>query len=216
MKTPIPHNRVVLAAPRTKVPAMLAKANAIHDAMTAASSTFNAPMPPMATLLSLIQATTTAQQATTTRTAGAAATRNVKVTDLANALESERAYVQTLVDASPELAQHLAELAGMHLLAHKPHAKPLLGLKLGQPTGAIVAKANASLLKQGRSKKLATTFNWRYTADGGKTWVVAQSTPVAHTTFTGLVPLTTYGVEVCITDTVGTTAWSDTATIVAH
>jgi hypothetical protein len=195
---------------------MLARANAIHDAMTAASSTFTAPMPPMATLLSLIQAATTAQQATTTRGTGLVATRNVKVVDLASALESERAYVQTLVDASPELAQHLADLAGMRILAHNPHPKPLLGLSLGQPTGIIVAKANASLLKQGRSKKLATTYNWRYSADGGKTWVVAPSTPVVHTTFTGLAPLTTYGVEVCITDTAGTTAWSDTATLVVH
>jgi hypothetical protein len=77
-----------------------------------------------------------------------------------------------------------------------------------------VAKANASLLKQGRRR--ATTYNWRYTADGGKTWVVAPSTPVAHTTFTGLAPLTVYGVQVCITDATGTTAWSDTATIVVH
>jgi hypothetical protein len=69
MKTPIPDNRVVLAAPRTKIPAMLATANAIHDAMTAAASTFTVPVPSMATLLSLTQAATTAQQATTTRTA---------------------------------------------------------------------------------------------------------------------------------------------------
>jgi hypothetical protein len=124
--------------------------------------------------------------------------------------------VQTLVDASPELAQHLAELAGMRILAHNPHPKPLLGLSLGQPTGIIVARANAKLLKQGRSKRLATTYNWRTTADGGKTWMVAPSTPVAHTTFSGLAPLTTYGVEVCITDSAGTTAWSDTATIVVH
>jgi hypothetical protein len=73
-----------------------------------------------------------------------------------------------------------------------------------------------SLVKQGRTTRRATTYNWRYTADAGKTWVVAPSTPVAHTTFTGLAPLTVYGVQVCITDAAGTTAWSDTATIVVH
>jgi hypothetical protein len=83
-------------------------------------------------------------------------------------------------------------------------------------TGAVRAKAHAAVLKQGRGKGKATTFNWRVTPDGGKTWVGAPSTPTAHTSFTGLTPLTTYGVEVCITDTGGTTAWSQTVTILVH
>jgi hypothetical protein len=183
--------------------------------MTAASSTFTAPQPPMATLLSLIQAATAAQQAAATRARGLAAVRDEKITDLASALGSERTYVQTLVDAAPEQAQQIVGLAGMRLVTRKGASKPLLALSIGEPSGIVHASANATLLKQGRGKRL-TFYNWRLSPDAGKTWVAAPSTPVARATFTGLTPLTVYGVQVCITDAAGTTAWSDTATIVVH
>jgi hypothetical protein len=216
MRTFINRPRVVLDAPTSNVPVMLTRANTIHDAMTAASSTFTAPQPAMATLLSLIQATTAAQQAATTRAKGLAAIRDVKVADLASALKSELAYVQTLVDASPEQGQQIAQLAGMRLKVVAPAIKPLLALSLGEPAGVVKAEAHAALLKQGRGASRRTVYNWRYTPDGGKTWIVAPSTPVARTTLTGLAALTSYGVQVCITDTAGTTAWTDTVTIVVH
>jgi hypothetical protein len=184
--------------------------------MSAASSTFTAPQPPMATLLTLIQTATTAQQAVATRGVGLSAARDVSVANLASALGTERAYVQSLVDASPERGAEIAALAGMRFVVRTPFVKPLLALALGEPSGIVVARAHAAVLKEGRGKQRATLFNWRYSADGGKTWVVAPSTPVAHATLTGLTPLTSYGVQVCITDSGGTTAWSDTVTIVVH
>jgi hypothetical protein len=216
MTTSTPHGRVAIGENRHDIPAFLTRATTIHDAMTAAASTFTSPLPPMATLLSLIQAATTAQQAAATRASGLAAARNVKLADLASALASECAYVQTLVDAAPGQGQQLAELAGMRFVVRKAAQKPLLALSLGEPSGIVRASAHAALLKQGRGKGATTFYNWRYTPDGGKTWVIAPSTPVARATFTGLTPLTSYGVQVCITDTAGTTAWSDTVTIIVH
>ncbi len=215
MKTTTFHGRVALGERRHDIPAYLTRATTVHDCMTAAASTFPLPQPPMATLLSLIQTATTAQQAAATRARGLAAIRNEKLADLASALASERAYVQTLIDAAPGQAQQIVGLAGMTLVMPKSVSKPLLALALGEPSGIVHATANASLLKQGRGKRV-TFYNWRFTPDGGKTWIAAPSTPVARTSFTGLTPLTVYGVEVCITDAVGTTSWSDMATIVVH
>jgi hypothetical protein len=216
MTLPTPHGRVSLDTNQSNVPAFLRRANTIHDAISAASSTFPAPVPSMPALLTLIQVATAAQQATATRARGLASTRNGKIVDLANALASERAYVQGLVDASPAQGAEIAELAGMRLVIPNRAAKPLLALSLGQPSGIVRASAHAALLKQGRGAQRATTYNWRFTPDGGKTWIAAPSTPVARAVLTGLAPLTSYGVQVCITDTAGTTAWTDTATIVVH
>jgi hypothetical protein len=216
MAPPIPHGRVSLDTTQNKVPAFLVRANTIHDAMSAAASTFTAPVPSMPALLSLIQVATAAQQATATRARGLASTRNGKIVDLANALATERAYLQGLVDASPEQGARIAELAGMRLVIAKRAIKPLLALSLGEPSGIVRASAHAALLKQGRGAQRATTYNWRFTPDGGKTWIAAPSTPVARTLLTGLAPLTSYGVQACITDTRGSTAWTDTATIVVH
>jgi hypothetical protein len=210
------HPRVVLAVPRGRIPILLARANEIHNAMVAAASTFSAPVPPMPTLAGFIQVVDGAQQAAVTRGKGLAATRDLRAVDLINALGSERGYVQTLVDAAPEQAAHLAGLAGMSIWSPPSRVKPLLGLTLVQPPGTVVAQANAGLLKQGRAKDKVTLYNWRYTADGGKTYVNAPSTPLARATLSGLTALATYGVQVCATDADGTTAWSQTVSILVH
>jgi hypothetical protein len=215
MKTQI-HPMVVLGAPRDDVPTLTARGNLIHNAMAAAASTFVTPVPSMPALASLIQALDAAQQAAMTRAKGLAATRNLKASDLADALDSERAYVQSLVNAAPEQASHLAELAGMSIRTRRAFTKPVLALSLDPATASVHARAYAAALKAGRGKSRSTTYNWRISADGGKTWVLAPSTPLARTTFPGLAPLTTYGVEVCITDVSGTTAWSQMVTILVH
>jgi hypothetical protein len=208
--------RVTLDIVTRDIPSLLAKANVVHNAMTAASATFTAPVPTMPVLLSLIQATDAAQQAALTRARGLASARNVQARGLASALHTERAYVQSLVDATPDQALRIAELAGMSIAAPRVIQKPVLALALGEQPGTMTARANATLLRQGLSRGARVTFNWRYSADGGKTFVAAPSTPLAKASFTGLTSLVAYGVQVCITSAAGTTAWSQMVTILVH
>src|SRR5580704_2116731 len=175
--------------------------------MLAAIATFVNANPSMPALLLLIQALDTAQQTVDAHGRGFAAARDLKADALISGLESERAVVQALVDANPEQAQALAELAGMSIANVSTHAKPVLALKVSEQSGTIEVAANLTLLKKGRGKAKKTTVNYRCTPDGGKTYMT-QSIPLASTTFTGLTPMTTAGVQVSIIDADGTTEWS--------
>ena len=131
---------------------------------------------------------------TGTRAVGAAAIRNAKRDALCTAIEQERVYVLSLCVANPEQAQALILAAGMHVAAIGDHSKALLGVLLvaGQP-GRVMLKANRKLLTAGRGAKLSQ-INWRYTVDGGKTYVTS-TTPLAKTTLTGLPSMTTGGLS---------------------
>jgi hypothetical protein len=192
-----------------------AKSKAVYNAMVAAETTFTAPNPPMPTLLLLIQALDAAQEAVATKGKGLVAARNLKANALISGLESERSYVQALVDANPEQGQALAELASMGLAKVRTRTKPLLALALVMPSGTVAAKANLSLLTQGRGKGKKTTINWRCSSDGGQIYS-SHSTPLAHTTFTGLTPMSTVAAQVCITDANGTTDWSQPVSILVR
>jgi hypothetical protein len=206
---------VILSLRLSRVSASLDAASVIHDGLAANATVFAAPTPSLSTLMSLIQGATAATQAVKART-GSVATRSMCLHQLGSALNTERAYVQSVVDAAPpDQAGHLAGLAGMHLSAPRRAHKPLLGLALGEQPGTVVAKANATTLREGRAKHAAAYFNWRSSVDGGKTFVTS-STPLATATFTGLPSLTICSVEVCLTDPAGTTAWSPPVTIVTH
>lgn len=209
------HPQVVIKVNEKNFPALLAKAKIIYAALLAAAATFMNPLPLLPALLILIEALDAAMTAAATRGKGLAAARDLKADAVASALESERAMVQVLVDQNPQQAQALAELAGMTLADIGVHVKALLALTQGTQPGIVNAEANFTLLKQGRGKAKKTTVNWRYTLDGGKTFVLS-STPVARTVFTGIPAASTVGVQVCITDSGGTTEWSQVVSITLH
>jgi hypothetical protein len=205
--------RVILALNR-KVADTLGTATAIHDGLASNANVFPAPTPPVTTLASLIQVANGAAQAVTSKT-GSVATRTRCMQELVSALRMACAYVQTVADASPDEAAHVAGIAGMRIASNKPAQKPLLALQLGIQPGSIVAKANATLLREGPRKAAATFYEWRCTGDGGKTYVTS-TTPVATATFTGLTALTTYAVQVATTTRAGTSAWSQAVTLLMH
>ena len=82
--------------------------------------------------------------------------------------------------------------------------------------GGVSGGQNLGILKQGRGKAKKRTLNWRYTTNGGTSYASAQSTPVASTVLTGLTPLTIVGVQVCITDSNGTSEWSQVVTLLVR
>jgi hypothetical protein len=209
------HPLVSLRIARRNFPAMLASSKTISNAVTAAGATFVTLTPSTTTVNNQIQALDLAQQAALTHGKGLAAARDLKADALMTSLESWRAGVQVLVDANPEQAQALAELAGMFIAGVGARSKPVLALELGTQSGVVEADANLTLLKKGRGKAKKTTINWRYNVNGAATYV-SSSTPLASTVFSGLTPLTTLGVQVCITDADGTTEWSQAVTILVR
>jgi hypothetical protein len=207
--------RAVLSLSKAKVPALLTQAKAIYNGMNADKVTFAAPNPSLATLLGQIQALDVAEQATTTKTKGTVAVRDTKRELLITSLESERMYVQSLCDASPEQAVAIATAAAMAIGKIPAHAKPILQAKLGTQSGAVVLVANAGLLVgKGVSKKV--TFNWQLSADGGKTWTLCPSTPLANTGIESLTPLTTYAFRVGVTVSKVTGEWSQAVTLLVR
>jgi len=61
--------------------------------------------------------------------------------------------------------------------------------------------------------KKHVTFNWQSSAEGGKTWISAPSTPLATTTLEGLTPLTTYAFRVSVTVSKTAGEWSQAVSI---
>ena len=190
--------RVVLNLQTTKVPVLLTQATSIYEGFVAHPLFFPSPPVPLPNVKGQIQDVTTAEQATKTGTKGTVAVRNVKLAVLVTTLESMRMYAQTQCDANPEQAAAIATAGGMVLAKTPVRTKPVLQAKQGVQSGTVTLRANRTLLV-GRGVRKMVTFNWEVSADGGKTWTAAPSTPLATTTITGLTPLVTYAFRVCVT-----------------
>jgi hypothetical protein len=208
--------RPVTKLKKTSAKALSPQAHAIHDGMAAFPNLFGNCNPLLPALLLLITNYDAAQQVVTrTKATGTAALRDNARDAMCTGIELERVYVLSLCDANPEQAQALILAAGMHVAAIGDHSKALLAALLvpGQP-GTVTLKANRKLLTAGRGTKLSQ-INWRYTLDGGKTYVTS-TTPNVKTTLTGLPSMTMAGFQVCITDSKGTTEWCPMVSILVH
>jgi hypothetical protein len=207
--------RVALKAIRTNIPALLALAQAVYNAMQANAKLFAQPNPALAVLAQQIQDLETTHQATLTRTKGTVAVRNAKRDVLITSLESERMYVQSLCDANPEQAETLIAAAAMVAAKSPLHAKPVLAAHQGPVPGSAKLVANATLLV-GRNARKRVTYNWQLSADGGKTWTLLPSTPLASTIAEGLTPLTTYSFRVSATVSKTPGEWSQAVTLLVR
>jgi hypothetical protein len=207
--------RVALKAIRNNIPALLALAKAVYNAMLASAKLFAQPNPALPVLAQQIQDLETAHQATLTRARGTVAVRNAKRDVLITSLESERMYVQSLCDANPEQAETLITAAGMATAKTPVHNKPALAATQGPVPGSAKLVANATLLV-GRNVRKRVTYNWQLSADGGKTWTLLPSTPLASTIAEGLTPLTTYSFRVSPTVSKTPGEWSQAVTLLVR
>jgi len=211
---PVPHPRVALAAGRRSYPSLILRAQAVQAAIAGNATLLPAVNPPPAALLAQIQALEAAQQRTNAKVPGASADRNAAADIVVTSLDGIRTYVQALCDASPEKAAQLVAAAAMKVIAWNPAHKPILSAKLGVASGSVVLRANKQALVGKTSA--ACTFNWEYSLDGQKTWVVGLATPVATTTLTGLPPLATVSFRVSVTTKRATGANCQPVSIIVH
>lgn len=213
--TTIQRIRVVLKIPTKKVAQLLAIARAIVTAMKTNASQFPNINPPLAAVDAQIQDLDAKQQATVTRAKGTIPQRNVSRAAVVTSLEGLRTYVQTQCDANPEQAEALIAAAGMTVAKRPVRSKPVLQAKLVPQSGSVELRANATLLV-GRGVKKHASYNWQYSADGGKTWTSAASTPLATTIIEGLTPLTTYLFRVSATVAKVVGAWCDAVSLLVR
>jgi hypothetical protein len=200
---------VILGLKKKNYPLLLARAWAIYNAILAKPALFVTIN--VALILTRIQAFEEAQKQLATGAKGTASTRNLAAAALVTCLETARALVQELVDASPEQGAVIIDAAAMLMGTVKAYAKPLLKATQSQPSGAVHLVANVALLTAGTKGKVF--FNWQYSSDGGKTWITAPSTPHGNTDLAGLTALETYSFRASVTDKNDTTTWSQVVTL---
>ena len=213
MTTAHKHRAVLKYGSKHNFALILMLAKAIYAKMSA-SATFVSALALLATLDTLTTAFSKAQDAVNNRIPKASGVRNAARDKLLTNLKELLTLVQGLADAAtPEEAVVIIEAAGMTVAAIPTHSKPILSANLGVLAGVVLLVANARLLNKSKRSK---SYGWEYTLDGGKTWISAPSTGVAHTSISGLPPLTMCGFRVNVTDMLSVSEWTQVVSILVH
>jgi len=214
-----PHRtRLSIGVDKHDILGVLAFARGVHTKTSANTTTFTALPVSLAALLGQITDLDASQQVvTSTKAKGTAADRDRKRDVLWSSLELIEAYGQSLCDASPEQAATIAEMCGFKVSAVGAHAKAILAATLTATPGTAKLHANASLLvASGKGTSKARIFLWRYTTDGGKTFISVDGTPVAEIVIPNLPLGTTVGFQVCAKDADAQGEWSQTVNLFVH
>ena len=207
--------RPVLRIARDSAASVLGRAYAIDNGMSADTTRFAAPNPPLSTLKAQIAKVEDAEKQARARTKGAAQTRDLECERLVRMLDSERGYVKTLCDDSPEEASVIIQSAGMICSAARGYSKPAIKITHGAAPCTVDLVAATGALLGGRSSK-NKVFHWQWTADGGRTFTDAPATSTGKTTIANLPPLTVLGFRSKVTTSTTSGAWSPVVSIVVH
>jgi hypothetical protein len=211
--------RGVLGTQQRDYPGVQARAQTMANSIQANIANFPSLPISIVAFVALLTAFVLAQQvATETKAKGSAKLRNAKAIVLWAAMEAIQKYIQGLASGlNAEAAAALIESGG--LLVHKTakRQKAALTAALTTMQGNVLLEANRTVLAGTAHAKKHVTFNWQWSADGGKTWNSVASTPVATTVIPGLTPLTMYSFRVSVTvskDPAG--AWSQAVSLLVH
>jgi hypothetical protein len=172
---------VALVLPKP-VPALITYATRIVTCMTG-NAAFPSPVPALTEVTAAITTLQTAESAALARTKGAVTTRNEERAALVALLHHLKAYIQVQADAGGDNAASIIESAGV-AVRKAPVRKPrVFAAKPGTNSGTV------ELITAAAGRR--ASYEWQYSADGGKTWVTVPSTLQAKTTVTGLTAGTT-------------------------
>jgi hypothetical protein len=167
---------ISLAIP-AKIPDVILYSNNIVLKMTN-NPNFAAPTPALALLVAGVNDLHTAETAALSRAKGAATVRNDKRAALVSLLSQLRGYVQSVADATPENGAAIIESAGLGVRKVVLRGKRAFAAKQGPvASSAIVTAVTAGP---------RSSYEWQYSTDGGKTWVMAPATTQGKTTIGGL------------------------------
>jgi hypothetical protein len=207
MTTPtLPRTLVALLLPRS-TPAAITLARAIVQSMTGNAS-FPTPVPTLAAVSSAIAALDSAQAAVLTRTRGTVEARNDRRVELAILLFALKGYVQSVADADRENAVSLIQSSGMHVSAAAPPRQRAFAAAPGTVSGTVKLEAIAA------AKRAA--YEWEYSLDGGKTWLVAPVTLQSRTSVSGLQPGASVSFRYRAVTKTGQQDWSQPVSIIVR
>jgi hypothetical protein len=182
-----------------KMPALVTYAQGIVKSMTGNAS-FPNPVPTLATVSAAIEDFQTAETAALARTKGAVATRNEKRSALAQLLEQLKGYVQTAADGNVDNGESIILSAGIAVRKTAIRAPRIFAAKPGAVSGAVTLVAASAAHR--------ASYEWQYSADGGKTWVAAPTTLQAKTSVSGLTPGVTMAFKYRAVTKAGEGDWS--------
>jgi hypothetical protein len=206
--TKIVHQAIaILALPVAKTPALISYAQGIVKAMTN-NPAFPTPTPTLAAVTTAIANLQSAELQAQARTKGAVTTRNEQRAALVTLLKQILAYIQATADANVENGASIIESAGVAVRKTPTHAARVFDAKAGAITGS------AKLVAPSAARR--ASYEWQYSADGGKTWVPAPSTLQAKTTVTGLQSGTSVLFRYRAVLKAGEGAWSQTVALVVQ
>ena len=198
-------HRAVLSLNLPKpVPALITFAQNIVMAMTGNPS-FPTPSPALPTVTAAINDLQTAEAAALARTKGAASLRNDKRAVLVTLLQELKSYVQTRADANMENGGTIIQSAGFAVKKTPARTPRVFAAKPGPVSGSakLVAKASGP----------RSSYEWQYSADGGKTWFIAPVTVQAKTVVLGLTPGATIQFRYRPVTKAGEGDWSQAVTL---
>jgi len=200
------HAGVTLHLP-SKVAALIVYAQGIVTRMTGNPS-FPEPSPALSAITTAIDQLQVAETAALARTKGAAAVRNDKRTALLTLLRQLRGYLQTVADTNPTTAASVIESAGVAVRKTATRQARAFAAKPGTVSGTAKVVANPAARR--------ASYEWQYSADGGKTWVTAPSTLQAKTSITGLAPGATVQFKYRPVTKAGEGDWSQPVSMMVH
>jgi hypothetical protein len=197
---------VTLALPRTN-PALIVYAQNIVKRVLG-NAFFPSPTPTPAEITTAIDDLQVAEAAVLTRVKGAVAVRNQKRAALVVLLQELRGYIQKVADADPTNAAAIIESAGFAVRKTAARKPRTFVAKAGPVSGT--AELNAVFAGQ------RSSYEWQYSTDGGKTWIVAPVTIQAKTTIAGLVPGATVQFRYRPVTRTGEGNWSEPVSLIVH
>ena len=207
MTTPAIHRSIASLKLPTSVPTLISLARAIVQAMTGNAS-FPSPDPTLAALNTAVSDLEAAEVAAQARTKGAATARNQKRAALVTLLEQLKGYVQKAADADKEHGAALIQAAAMNIRKTPVHHARVFAATQGAVSGSAKLEAAAAARR--------ASYEWQYSADGGKTWQVGPATLQAKTSVTGLQPGTSYMFRYRSVIKTGASDWSDATALIVR
>ncbi len=192
-----------------QVALLLAIARAIAQSMDGNKS-FPSPEPTIATLNTAIADLETAETAvkSQSRSKSAVTARDQRRAALLTLLEQAKGYVQKMADADPTRGAEIIQSAAMNVRKVPVRTKRVFGGKPGPLSGSVA-------LATGSAGHRAS-YDWSYSADGGKTWQMASPTLQARTVITGLQPGVSYLFRYRAVTKSGAAEWSQSLTMLVQ
>ena len=161
----------------TKATALISYANVVLQKMTNNPS-FPSPTPTLAVIQTAVSAVQTAETAAGSRATGAATVLKEKRTALAALLKQLGSHIQATANASGAEAASVIQSAGVDVRKTPTRHARVFAAKPGAVSGVAVIVAPSAGAR--------SSYEWQYSADGGKTWVTAPPTVQAKTSVSGL------------------------------